>query len=142
MSDPCRSKRTDKIIVVKENRRRFQLNNPDQHKVVHVIVDDCLITDGERCDHLLELDGPPSIGVFIELKGADLKKAVGQLRATMDAVSKTTGYARRICYVVVSRVPRAGPSVQVLVAALKRSHQATLRICGQEVTVSHAELTA
>jgi ABC-type uncharacterized transport system ATPase subunit len=38
----------------------------------------CLITEGERCDYLI-VSCEDKLAFFVELKGHDLKKAIGQI---------------------------------------------------------------
>jgi hypothetical protein len=41
-------------------------------------IDHGLITKGERCDYVLEIDSPCTLALDIELKGKDIEKAYHQ----------------------------------------------------------------
>ncbi|MDQ7089288.1 MAG: hypothetical protein Q9M50_01375 [Methylococcales bacterium] len=64
----CGRKRTDKIITISENTRKFTLNNPHQKLVFQVVVDNCLIKTGKRCDYLFEIGDPIRQIYYVELK--------------------------------------------------------------------------
>ena len=116
--EKCSNISCDQIILVKENKSSFRINNKSKYKVSTVTVDGCLIDDARtRCDYLFEI-GIPVISVrYVELKGSDIEKAYKQLGATV-------GYCRehyaklpslsQSCYIVASRVPRSGPKTQEL----------------------------
>ena len=69
--------------------------NPQYHKgindakayVTHYKIDGIVIQSGERCDYLL-INEEKRIAYLIELKGADLVKAAGQLENTEKALSQ------------------------------------------------------
>ena len=42
----------------------------------------CLITEGERCDYLI-VSCEDKLAFFVELKGHDLKKAIGQIYSSI-----------------------------------------------------------
>ena len=72
---------TDKLIVLSENRSKITFVNDGQVEIRKIKIDGGVITEGERCDWLII---PPSnIEYFVELKGADVKKAFDQLKRSI-----------------------------------------------------------
>jgi hypothetical protein len=92
-------------VVFEEHNRRYCANNPNRHRVLRYQIDGKLITRGERCDFAMGIPGNHTI-FFIELKGADFKKAARQIRATIETLGeKLAGYVIN-GRVVLSRVSR------------------------------------
>ena len=63
--------RTDKIVVVKENKRVFRIKNSSDFNINTVTVDGCYITTGSKCDFLFEIINNEEIEkvFYVELKG-------------------------------------------------------------------------
>jgi len=102
-----------KIALAGKQTSTLYLLNTRRRRVEQVIVDDCVITDGPRCDWLVRLDDAVSKEeVYVELKGSDLRHAVAQLEATIDRLSTVGRRLRKRCYVVFSRNPLTGTDVQ------------------------------
>jgi len=73
-----------KKVTVEENTKKFIVNNSDQKYVALYRVDDCLITNGSRCDYLLLNCFEDDLSAYlIELKGSNLTQAVKQIDATL-----------------------------------------------------------
>ena len=127
--EKCTSVVKDTRVVVQENRSSFELVNEARHAIEKVKVDGCLITgDQERCDWLLVAKCNPDVAYFVELKGCDLKKAVSQLGATLNATKDRYKSTNRKCYAVTTRVPKQGPSVQMLARAFYKEHSVPLEV--------------
>ncbi|MCI5162274.1 MAG: hypothetical protein D3917_09700, partial [Candidatus Electrothrix sp. AX5] len=108
----CTTVVNDSKVVVKEHRSSFQLCNAARLKIEKIQVDGCLIDDvRERCDWLLVNREEKKRALYIELKGADIGKAIRQLEATLGYTKKDFPQCERECYVVSTRVPKHGPSV-------------------------------
>ena len=123
-------------IVVEENKRKFTLQKPQREKVIKIKVDGCLIDDRrQRCDYIFEIGKSPHCAVYLELKGSDIDKAYRQLAATIGYLTERHQTCTKICHIVASRVPRAGPKVQNLKVQLARTHRAILFVGTQEVTI-------
>ena len=122
--------------MVRENRSSFELVNKNKIKVEKIQVDGCLITgDTERCDWLLVAKCAEEVAHFVELKGCDLKKAISQLGTTLNATKERYKTARRKCYAVTTRVPKQGPSVQMLARAFYKEHSVPLIVKNIRATV-------
>lgn len=114
--EQCTECSQNPIITVSENRRKFVIRNDGKRFINKVTVDGCLIDDDrERCDFLFEIcneDSSICLVYYVELKGCDIEKACKQLSATMSYCSERHCSNRNICYIVASRVPKAGTEVQ------------------------------
>lgn len=115
--DSCSEVINNKIITVKENNMQFILLNKKQLTINKVIVDGCLIGDSnEKCDYLFEVPNNKKIEsvLYVELKGKDIKKAFSQLSSTIIQCATEHANTKKTCYIIASRVPKAGPQIQVL----------------------------
>lgn len=116
----CRQLKTDKVIVVEENRKKFTVNNPNKKEVYQVEVDGCLIPkDALKCDYLFEMEIPTSKVLYVELKGKDINHAYEQLVATVEFCKNAHQAAIRECHIVHSSSPKISPTAQVLKKRLK-----------------------
>lgn len=123
----CTTVESGSKVVVRENRSSFELVNKNKRKIEKIQVDDCLIRGAEeRCDWLLVAKCKVDVAHFVELKGCDLKKAISQLGSTLNATKKEYQGTRRKCYAVTTRVPKQGPSVQMLAKAFYKKHSVPL----------------
>ncbi|HEY9701420.1 MAG TPA: hypothetical protein V6C58_03185 [Allocoleopsis sp.] len=123
----CSTVNNNKIVVVEENQRKFIINNAQGKTIRKVLVDGCLIDDHrQRCDYLFEIDDPCTLAIYVELKGKDIEKAFNQLIATLDYLSQKHKNCHKECYIIASKVPKAGPQVQVLKTKLAKSHKVQL----------------
>jgi len=127
--DRCSTKDSPKIITVKENGMTFSVINNSRRIVCVIRVDGCLIDDSrERCDYAFEIDDPFRSVIYVELKGGDIAKAFSQLTSTLDHRHARHGRSKRSCFIVASRVPRAGPKVQILKVNMVRLYNAQLYV--------------
>lgn len=123
-------------VVVEENGRAFRLNNRGRGQIKKVQVDGCLIDDKRpRCDYLFEIGEECHCAIYVELKGADIEHAFNQLVATMTYLAAEHKDVLRVCHIVASRVPRAGPKVQALKVKMARRHRAILHVSTQQINV-------
>lgn len=114
-SSGCCKESKNPIIVVEECSRKFTINNPNKEFVCQVLVDNCLMKGAtERCDYLFEIGENCDSVIYVELKGADISKALRQLESTVAYTQSKHGSSRRFLHIVASRVPKAGPRIQEL----------------------------
>ncbi len=70
----------------------YILNNPTKKIVFKYIVDDCLLVNSEReskCDYLfIHTDDIINYATFIEMKGADLIKAINQINSSINILER------------------------------------------------------
>lgn len=130
MINRCNELTSNKKIVLKENRREFIIENHSNFKINKVRVDGCYITDGSRCDYLVEIINSSSIErvFYIELKGKDIEHAIEQLENTLKYCKAIHKEFKRECYIVLSRFPSSGTSSQVLKKKFKNRNNIQLYI--------------
>ena len=126
----CSHTARQKFFSVKENNRIFRIRNKSYLVISQVKVDGCLIDDHrkQRCDYLFEIDDPFTSVIYVELKGADIKKASKQLGATIGYCKKRHARLPLSCHIVASRVPRSTPGTQVLRKKFPKQFGASLTI--------------
>ena len=99
----CVKKKSDSLIVFSENKSKITFEYPD-HTTYRVIqVDGCVFNaaDGHKCDKLLESEEYAD-QYFVELKGGDTNKAVGQLKETIAKMPPRLDGAKRMAFAVFS----------------------------------------
>ena len=125
----CTTVVNDSKVVVKEHRSSFELRNTARLKIEKIQVDDCLIDDArERCDWLLVSREEKKRALYVELKGADIGKAIRQLEATLGYTKTDFPQCKRECYVVSTRVPKHGPAVHKRMIDFQKKNKATLLV--------------
>ncbi|VEP15317.1 conserved hypothetical protein [Hyella patelloides LEGE 07179] len=93
----------------KNNKSKFRLDNPKKLKIRVIQVDDCVITQGTRCDYLIIL--PNSLEIYIELKGKDVKHAIEQIEASIKQLTASLS-AKKSCFIASTRCPLTSPQIQ------------------------------
>jgi len=116
--------RHQRIALAGRRTTTFYLSNPAGRRVEQIAVDDCAITEGQRCDWLVRLDDAVSREeIYVELKGSAVYDAVAQLRATIEKLSADCGRFPKRCFIVFTRNPMTGTDVQKYkVQFLKKFH--------------------
>ncbi|MGB7925595.1 MAG: hypothetical protein WCF57_20320 [Pyrinomonadaceae bacterium] len=123
-------------IVVGEMGRQFRINNANRLLIKKVQVDGCLIDDERlRCDYLFEIEQATHCIIYLELKGSDLDHAFRQLVATMGYCGERHKSCKRVCHIVASRVPRAGPKVQTLKRMMVQKYRTLLYVNTQVANI-------
>lgn len=104
----------DPIIVVQENRSKFELKNSNRISVDKVQVDGGLIScsNKEKCDWILSYENKSNVALFIELKGCDIDKAISQLISTIGHTQAKFGAYQKQCFAVTTRIPKHGSSMR------------------------------
>jgi len=135
--DACSKITKNPTIPVSENGRAFVIKNPDRQQVKIVKVDGCLVTDHrERCDYCFEVNDPIFCVIYLELKGSDIAKAFQQICATLQHLSdRHKEIKKKFCHIVASRVPKAGPAIQVLQVKMQNQHKAMLKVGTTKVEI-------
>ena len=125
----CTTVVNDSKVVVKEHRSSFELRNAARLKIEKIQVDDCLIDDArERCDWLLVNREEKRRALYIELKGADIGKAIRQLEATLGYTKKDFPQCKKECYVVSTQMPKHGPAVHQRIMKFYKKNKVTLLV--------------
>jgi hypothetical protein len=82
---------------------KFNAINKSSKMIKGLRVDDCLITDGLKCDYLLIIEAEEKL-YFIELKGSDLVKAVDQINTSLDKLLPSIDHKIVSGRIVLSKV--------------------------------------
>lgn len=128
----CTTKVTDRLIVVKERRSKFQLKNDNKATISKVQVDGCLIPDNtEKCDWILAEDVIKKV-YYIELKGCGLDKAIKQLKSTLVRTEERYKDYKKECFAVTTRVPKMNTSSQKIKLDFKRHTKSNLTIINKQ----------
>lgn len=105
----CENKVIDSRIVFEEKKSKVTFLNPNGFLQRKIKIDNCVITEGIRCDYLLITD--KRLYYFVELKGSDVDHAVEQIAQTLARVD--TKKAECILGVVVTyRNQLSGTQIQ------------------------------
>ena len=133
--DQCREKIKNKIISVKENSRVFIIHNNAEIEVSKVTVDGCLMNESQqKCDYLFEIDLKNEV-IYVELKGENIQKAYDQLVSTIIFCESEHREKSKVCFIIASRVPKAGPQIQVLKKKMLQSLSTQLFVSTNRGTV-------
>lgn len=124
----CEQHTSDSKIVLQENKSKITFLNPNQHQILKIKVDGCVLKDNEtlRCDYALV----PSIDVeiYVELKGSDISHAVKQVESTIQLLSDNIKKIKKLCFVVSTRVPKQTTSIQQIQSQFKKKFNASFRV--------------
>jgi len=122
----CERLVTDRLIVLQERRSRITFRNPSCSIVRHVVIDDCVITKGPRCDYLLINDS--SVEHFVELKGSDVRHAIIQLENSIKQVSADVFEGEKKAFIISTRCPLASTEVQAYQLRFRKKYKTSLVI--------------
>lgn len=111
-------------IVLAENRSKLVFNNPRRKKVRKILIDDCVIKEGIRCDYLLITE--EDIEHFIELKGCDVEHALQQLSNSIEKVSASPFKTPKLSFIVCTRHPALTPKMQKYKFDFKKKYNCIL----------------
>lgn len=129
------------LVQVEENKRKATFRNPDRSPYSVARVDNCLITDGQRCDYMVSHDGVCS--VLIELKGTDVEHACKQLLASVVHPTVTEKREKIVGFLVVcSRYPRFDTFVAKAKIECAKKYKAGFHVVTQKGEFDIARVTA
>lgn len=123
----CKTTCSDKMIVLQDGKGKTKMcfDNPNQREVQKILVDNCVIKSGKRCDYLL-IDHN-NIEHFIELKGKEVKHACMQLLDTIQKISQDHK-AMKHSFVVSTACPLTTTEIQNYKIQFKKKYNCTLQI--------------
>lgn len=92
-----------KKVVIEENRKKYELLNPNSDRIANFHIDGGMIPSPNitKCDNLL-IDTDSDVAIFIELKGTDLKHALKQIEVMIDKLSNDLMNYRIFARIVTS----------------------------------------
>lgn len=109
----CTTETDQSRVVVKENKSQFIVINERREKLRKTQVDGCLFDQKyQKCDWIISTNNNIKKAFYIELKGCDLDKAISQLVSTLSLTFSDYSEHYRQCFIVTTRIPKYGPSVQ------------------------------
>ncbi|MTJ09394.1 MULTISPECIES: hypothetical protein [unclassified Anabaena] len=113
-----------KTIVVKDsgNKQEYRVTNKNGKEICKLMVDGCLIKDGERCDYLI-LSCEDKSAFFVELKGHDLKKAIGQIDSSITKLKNEIKELKIYARIVLNRNPTPDINSSMEIKLKKRLKQ-------------------
>ncbi|MEI3652117.1 MAG: hypothetical protein V6D39_19535 [Dolichospermum lemmermannii FEM_B0920] len=115
---------TRKTIVVKDsgNKQEYRVTNDNGKEICKIKVDDCLIKEGERCDYLI-LSCEDKSAFFVELKGHDLQKALGQIDSSLTKLITEIKEFKIYARIVLNRNPTPDINSSIEIKLKKRLKQ-------------------
>lgn len=128
-----------KIIIADKNsknsRSKVILENPKGNRVKLIQIDDCVITEGLRCDQLVIL--PDDSLIFIELKGNNVGYAIKQIEASLNYIKQQCSSARFreiSCIISCTHCPLSSTAINNHKVKFKKNHKARLIVKSGQLT--------
>jgi hypothetical protein len=117
----CDTRRT---VVVRDtgNPQEYRVTNSSSKELCKIRVDGCLITAGEKCDYLI-LSCQDKLAFFVELKGQDLIKALGQIDTSISRLIAEMPDFKFYARIVLNRNPTPDINSSVEIKLKKRLKQ-------------------
>lgn len=133
----CSTVTSNRIIVLQENRSKFQINNHECYEAKKIKVDGCLIEDNfEKCDWIVTCENPSRTAIFVELKGCNIDKAISQLKSTLALTTKEfQGYEKK-CFAVTTRIPKQQTSIRKKCIDFQRETKVCLSVKNQICSIN------
>lgn len=129
--EECTETKTDSKIILTENRMKMTFLNRERKVVKVVTVDNCVVTEGIRCDYLVINE--KTYEFFVELKGTDIRHACDQLTASIVQLSANPTRKAKHSFVISSRViPAIRTNIQNLKRQFKDRFNCTLIVKNQQ----------
>jgi hypothetical protein len=132
----CSTFTSDKIIVFKDkgnNKCKMIFYNPNQITVTKTRVDDCVITNGCRCDFKLDC---PNYEHYIEIKGKDIYHACEQIEETILQLSGDVKYKAKNSFIIATGAPNINGRLQIITKRFKIKYNSNLIIKTNKHTIS------
>ncbi|MDH2510827.1 hypothetical protein QDS52_17690 [Acinetobacter baumannii] len=109
---------TKKIFSYQENKKKFEVKNPNSLNVCQYIIDGCVIPESSqlKCDCAYTIYDGPSINkiIFVELKGSDICHAAKQIINTYNSfkneIRKINPAPQVEAFIIHSKSPAATQS--------------------------------
>ncbi|MDR0228170.1 MAG: hypothetical protein LBI72_03810 [Flavobacteriaceae bacterium] len=124
----CKETDSRSKFVFQENGRKLTLVNKNKVESTKVKVDGCHIKNDTACDFMLVTD---TIDCYIELKGQDVSKALGQIIETISKIGKDSNNKRK-AYVICSKTPQMDTSIQMKKKSLQSKYRCELDIASNQ----------
>lgn len=122
----CEKIRKDPLIPLEEKRSKITFINESRKNIRVIKIDNCVITEGSRCDYLVIPEG--GIEHYVELKGSDIHYAVEQLKRTITKVSEDARHGKKCCFIVSTRCPKTSAEIQNIGKKFKKEFNSTFTV--------------
>ena len=119
MKEECCTTNKNKLVTFEEARSKLIIENKDKVSATKIIVDDCEITEGVRCDYMYLIKDTE---IYIELKGQDIKHAIEQLETTIKKLSSDIKKQQKKSFVICTRSPLNSASIQNVRVKFKKHY--------------------
>jgi hypothetical protein len=135
--EKCTIELTTSCVVVKENKSKMELKNPQRKPLKKIQVDGCLIDDErERCDWIITCDDPELKAIYIELKGCNINKAISQLQSTIAHTKEKYSNHNKECYAITTRFPKHDSTTRQYTIEMMKQYNAKLFIKNLLISVN------
>ena len=121
----CEEVVKDRRFTLKERQAKITFVNGSKAAIRKVQIDNCVITEGLRCDWLL-ID-PAQSEYYVELKGSNMRHAIKQLKATM-ARTGLAACPKRYCFIIGTRCTLSRTEIRIETRYFMRDYNSTLLI--------------
>lgn len=123
----CQTVTDVSLIKFEEKGKTAIFQNKTRETYIRTKIDGCLIKHGRRCDWMLSKSGVGDIA--IELKGCDVKHAIGQIEATIRFLRENKLNQKKLgALIVCSQYPRVSTRIQVAQDSLAKRFATPLHI--------------
>ncbi|MBN8789633.1 MAG: hypothetical protein J0I84_21330 [Terrimonas sp.] len=125
MSCTTKVKASKIVLTDGAGKTKMCFNNPNKRQITKIIVDNCAIKSGIRCDFMLV--DHKSLEHYIELKGKQIIHACNQIEETIKQLTKNV-FAVKHSFIVSTACPLTTTEVQILKAQFKKKYNSTLTV--------------
>ena len=135
MYGKCEEKVSQKKIVLSERKAKLIFLNNSKMTHRKIKIDNCVITDGLRCDYLFITD--KNSEYYIELKGSDVKQGIKQLERTIEYIQSSNRSKRTAVIIYNLRCPITTTEIQNYKKIFKVRFKISLEIkkSGHEISL-------
>ncbi|MCS4239298.1 hypothetical protein M2306_003015 [Myroides gitamensis] len=128
IDNDCKETDSRSKFVFQENGRKLTLINSKKVESTKIKIDGCHIQNSTACDFMLVTANDD---FYIELKGQDINKALGQVIVTIEEVGKASKNSRK-AFVICSKVPKIDTSIQMKKKTLQNRYACDLEIASNQ----------
>lgn len=129
----CKETDSRSKFVFQEKGRKLTLVNSKKIESTKIKIDGCHLKNNTACDFMLVT---ANYDFYIELKGQDVSKALGQVIETIEVVGKGSKRNRK-AFVICSKVPQLDTSIQMKKKTLKNKYACDLEIATNQREYSY-----
>lgn len=131
--EECTQRNNGAEIVCAERGRKIRFLNPNKREVMRYLIDDCTLLRAslgspacKLCDYIVL--AWRSEEHYIELKGANVERAFGQLASTIPLFRMAGPDERIYCWIITTESPATSSKFTVLKTKFEKAFNARLTI--------------